>query len=75
MFEDTRDGFHITFANGWTVSVQWHKYAYSNENNSTAEIAAWDSNGDWYRHSNGDTVEGWASPERVAEFVSEISKL
>ena len=58
-------GFQMTFANGWTVSVQWGVYNYCDHytarwtedanakvgalGSTTAEIAAWDANKVWYQ--------------------------
>lgn len=60
-------GFQMTFANGWTVSVQWgignycdHSTARWTEDanakvgalgSTTAEIAAWDANKVWHNFS------------------------
>lgn len=60
-------GFHLTFANGWTVSVQigpgnycdnYRNSMFEFYNNkprslesSNAEIAAWDKEGNWYKFS------------------------
>lgn len=81
-------GFQITFENGWTVSVQWgcgnyaDHYAtpYTNGaheragklGSKTAEIAAWDADGNW--HSFGtDTVAPYRTPEEVAAIISLIA--
>ena len=45
--EMNHNGFHLTFANGCTISVMFGKYTYSDEGQTTAEVAAWDKNGDW----------------------------
>ena len=67
----TDDGFHMKFKNGWTVSVQWHKDAYSHDDNTTAEIAAWD------KDNNSIMCKGrkWQTSEEVAEFIKMISML
>ena len=64
-------GFSMKFKNGWTVSVQWHKYAYSHDDNTTAEIAAWD------KDNNSIMCKGrkWQTSEEVAEFIKMISML
>lgn len=81
-------GFQMTFANNWTVSVQ---FGYGNycENRSfdrvdfdrnvepkgeskDAEIAAWDANGTWYDFGS-DEVKGWCSPDEVAAFITKVS--
>ena len=68
------EGFKIKFKNGWTVSVQWHEGAYSDEENKTAEIAAWHEDDVSYDFGY-DTVKGWQTPEEVAEFIKMISML
>ena len=74
MFKINEDGFTMGFRNGWTVSVQWHQGAYSDAQNSTAEVAAWDEDGKWWIFDDGDTVAGWQTPEEVAEFLHKISQ-
>jgi hypothetical protein len=65
-------GFHITFQNEWTVSVQWHDGSYSDAGKTTAEIAAWDKDYNW--HDFGmDTVKGHVSANEVADFISMIA--
>lgn len=83
-------GFHITFDNGWTVSVQFgygnycdNRYSseYEGEHkrsdisSTTAEIAAWDEHGRWYEFDTGDTVKGYCSPAEVLTFVNLIAAL
>ena len=46
--EYDRDGFQMTFANGLTVSIVFGKYTYSDEGETTAEVAVWDQDGYWY---------------------------
>ena len=70
------DGFSMKFKNGWTVSVQWHKDAYSDDDNTTAEIAAWDKdNNGFVFDRNAETVKGWQTSEEAAEFIKMISML
>ena len=45
--EIDHDGFHMTFANGCTISVMFGKFSYGDQGQTTAEVAAWNSNGDW----------------------------
>lgn len=75
-------GFHMRFANGWTVSVQWGAHNYANEGTTTAEVAAWDSNGKWYDFGDDpagvkwgahNTVKGYCSPNEVATFIAKIA--
>jgi len=78
-------GFHITFDNGWTVSVQFGagnycdhygslEFGKSAEPSTTAEIAAWDSVGKWYEFET-DSVKGYCSPAEVLAFINLIAKL
>lgn len=77
-------GYHMTFPNGWTVSVQWGKGNYCDHHHDedenthyafSAEIAAWhfvDNNHVW--HDFGcDTVKGWCDTKEVAEFMFMIA--
>ena len=81
-------GFHITFGNGWTISAQFGPGNYAGNRDldihhddvkagergsATAEIAAWGADGEMIEMPGGDTVEGWATPERVAELIADIS--
>ena len=78
-------GFQITFANGWTISVQigLGNYHTNRDLNSldfktsvptpTAEIAAWDKDEKWYEFEN-DTVKGWVSPNELLEFMNMIAE-
>jgi hypothetical protein len=76
-------GFHITFENGWVVSVQFGAGNYCDHHNSddydrnlghskTAEIAAWDKDGNWH-HFEHDTVDGYKTPAEVLEFINMIA--
>jgi hypothetical protein len=75
MFKDTGRGFHITFANGWTVSVQWnpgnyctHRNNTNSDTSETAEVYAWKGG----KTHPGD-VEGWVTPNDVADFINTVS--
>jgi len=80
-------GFHVTFANGWTVSVQFGAGNYCSNRSSgmdfdafkkpaepcaNAEIAAWDADNSWFEFESGDTVDGWKTPDEVAAFMEMI---
>lgn len=82
-------GFHITFHNGWTVSVQFGPGNYCDNYNledflpvmkgekelpasASAEIAAWDKNGEWYDFGD-DQVRGYQNPEEVLLFMAQIA--
>lgn len=72
------NGFHMTFANGWTVSVQFGKGNYISDRGHRgqsvdAEIAAWDADGKWYRFEDqDDNVKGWVKADEVADFMAMI---
>ena len=87
MFKATRGaGFHITFGNGWTVSVQWgcgndceNKYADWDDVNyhkssSDAEVWAWPADGvpvpEEYEYSRG-----YQSPADVAAYIAAVAAL
>lgn len=83
-------GFHITFDNGWTVSVQFGPANYcgnydmeisregdkkaGEKGSQTAEIAAWDKNHNWYNFG-GDKVEGHQDADNVLAFMNMIAAL
>jgi hypothetical protein len=82
----SRNGFHITFENGWTVSVQFGRGNYCANRNpdgatdpdpippsANAEVAAWDAQRDWYRFADGDTTLGYMTPTAVLAFMNEIA--
>jgi hypothetical protein len=79
-------GFHLTFANELTISVQIGTGNYC-ENRSfgfnqvnpdvmstcfDAEIAIWNSNNVWYRFEI-DTVKGWVKPNEIAACITAVS--
>lgn len=72
------DGFTITFANGYTISVQWSNNHYCHKNEKlgqTAEVAAWDANNNWYDLQEDDAVIGWQTPDQVAALIQKINSL
>lgn len=79
-------GFHITFSNGWTVSVQFGGGNYSENydlpighrsgpvpKSGTAEIAAWPNGGEMITLADGDTVAGWQTPEQVLALMVDVA--
>jgi hypothetical protein len=40
LLNDDREGIQMTFSNGCTISVIFGKYTYSDEGQTTAEVAA-----------------------------------
>lgn len=82
MFTSAKDGmgFQLTFANGYTISVQWHKSAYSEnvecgegESNS-AEVAFFDPHDEFVKNNSGQTlILGWQSTDNVAKLIAIVS--
>lgn len=84
MFAITRaKGFHMTFANGWTVSVQFGYENYCDNRDigsvllptcqsKNAEIAAWSKDGEWHDFGS-DTVKGYVDANDVLEFMNMIA--
>ena len=77
-------GFQMDFANGCTISVQFSKGNYCDEGETTAEVAAWNGNGDWMMWNgdnwnvltNGDTdVMPRQTTDDVAMLISELVKM
>lgn len=78
-------GFQITFSNGYTLSVAFGEHTYSDQGQSTAEVAAWHSGEDhwlafeegaWEETPDGRTaVLGHQTPDQVAHHMEIISKL
>jgi hypothetical protein len=79
-----KKGFHVTFANGWTVSVQFGPGNYcehhdrriseddeacGREGSLNAEVAALSPDGSMTK-MGGDTVRGWQSPAAVLALLN-----
>ena len=67
------NGFHITFKNGYTISVQFGKGNYADKGDTTAEIAAWGPDGEWMRLGEDDTVRGWCAPDEVLDYMKLVA--
>ena len=86
---DNYEGFTVAFTNGWTVSVQFGKHTYCNrrhdeDDKSTAEIAAYTINGNWFDFDVDDnkdkefvstSIKGWQSSHEVVDFMNMIRAL
>ena len=80
-------GFHMTFANGCTISVQFCKYNYSDQGETTAEVAVWDKDNNWYVLNEEDNhmslikieqysdVMGHCTTDLVASIIELTKKL
>jgi hypothetical protein len=82
-FGSGETGFHITFENGWTASVQWGSGNYCDDRwtprepnhvSANAEIAAF--KGDkWHKwRGHGDSVKGWMNPAEVVKFLKMVER-
>tara|TARA_R100000278_G_C5428088_1_gene149099 strand:+ start:408 stop:737 length:330 start_codon:yes stop_codon:yes gene_type:complete len=81
-------GFNMTFANGWSISVQFGPMNYCDNQNdafgsqlnhkrytsTTAEIAVLNKNGNLTKIWD-DTVKGWCSTDDVAKFIQIVSSV
>jgi|SRR3990167_5894555 len=81
-------GFHITFENGWTVSVQFGGGNYCDNYDSkigsehdsrgmtsgNAEVAYWPPDGKMQRfRTSGDTVAGRYTPRQVLNLLKKVA--
>lgn len=67
------NGFHMTFANGWTISIQQRDGSYATLD-KTVEIAAWDSEGDWHDFGQ-DTVLGHVSSDDLVTWINKFATM
>ena len=79
------NGFHISFSNGWTASIQWNPGSYCDNYNkfgqrgqalesSTVEVACWPKDGkltDIWDH--GDSVKGYMPVEEIPAFLTKVA--
>lgn len=73
-------GFHMTFANGWTISVQFGAGSYCDHHDKlysfndyhgpsrTAEFAAW-----FEEDTHVRDVEGYLTTDEVAKLISKFA--
>lgn len=74
---DGSRGFHMKFANGYTVSVQWGWGNYCDNRDMSpvdnscinAEVAVWRPDGSFVPLQNADDVLGWLSADKVAQII------
>lgn len=68
-------GFQMIFDNGNTISVQFgcgnycNNRAESQKSCKNAEIAIWNSAGDWHDFGS-DTVKGYCNADEVAKWIN-----
>ena len=76
------DGFQMTFENGCTISVQFSKHTFSDGGQTTAEVAAWDNQGNWLMFdedkwveiADGSDVMSYQSAGEVAKLIYTLSQ-
>ena len=79
MFHRGPYGFRLTFANGYSVSVQWSNLHYCSmgmdNEASSAEVAIFDPENNFVRQrGHRDDVCGWQTSEQVAKIINRVSK-
>lgn len=88
MFKITEGkGFHVTFANGHTVSVQFGYGNYGDnydirndlegksvEPSTKAEFAAWDDDGKWVE-IDGEQIQAYQSADEMLAFMNKVAAL
>ena len=71
------EGFTMTFANGYTISVQFGigNYCSRNENDKavSAEIAIWDKDNIWYNFGD-DLVKGHCSTDEIVTWMRKVKE-
>lgn len=85
MFKITDNkGFHMTFENGWTLSVQFGAGDYCDNYNHSlepipasrdAEIAAWNDQGEWLKIDDNGEVLGNVTPDMLVEYINKVKAL
>ena len=78
--QKNRPGFFVTFANGYTISVQFGRGNYCNNRDGTlgnsspnAEIAVIRPNGEFIPISPHDRVQGYVSPDEMSEIMRVVA--
>ncbi len=74
----TKSNFSMKFANGYTVSLAMGEGMYSTaggEGFTSAEVAAWDKDGNWVKLQDNDDVIGWQSPEQILAIMNKVAAM
>lgn len=79
VYDDFRDrgadGFRVTFANGFSISVVWGHGRYG-DGTRTAETAIFAPDGGFVTiEGDIDEVQGWQTPESVAFLMASVAQL
>lgn len=77
----SHDGFSMSFKNGFTISVQFSKHHRCDAGNTTAEVAIWDKENNWYLYDEGTwyklpqyaEVMSYQTAEQVADLIKQTS--
>ena len=86
--ETNHDGFKMTFSNGCTISIMFGKYTFSDNGETTAEVAAWNNASDkwmifqkdrlpfdqWIELDNETEVMSRQTAEEVANLIYTLSQ-
>ena len=71
------EGFTMTFANGYTISVQFGIGNYCSRNDDdkavSAEIAIWDKDNTWYNFGD-DLVKGYCSTDEIVSWMRKVKQ-
>ena len=82
-----QQGFQMTFSNGYTISVMFGEYSHCDKGQTTAEVAVWDKDGNWYILNEEDNhmslikveeysdVIGYCTTDLVAHIIELTKKL
>lgn len=77
----SHDGFKMSFKNGFTISVQFSETHRCDEGKTTAEVAIWDAENNWYLYQDGEwfklrqyeDVMSYQTAEQVANLIQQTS--
>ena len=78
--DNHRRGFTLMFQNGWTIRIRWAGGTYALTTGDptigeSAEVAAWDADGNDLEFIDGQTERRGQSPEDVAHFAHYVANL
>lgn len=82
-----QQGFQMTFSNECTISVMFGEYSHCDKGQTTAEVAVWDKDGNWYILNEEDNhmslikveeysdVIGYCTTDLVAHIIELTKKM
>lgn len=75
----TSANFSMKFANGYTISLALGDGMYSTgsakDGYSSAEVAAWDADGEWVQLGDNDAVICWRSADEVLALMNKVAAM